>query len=191
MVGVILAGVILAGVTLTISPLFSLAADQNKKVASRASQEFGNVLSFHLDKMQDGKKQQVIADRISDLPVTTTQTIFAFASPQVFVNNPIWRKFLNLIIQNKLLQFVAADKIHLFVHFARSFRQEFAWLKPCLFLKLQSHGSAPRTTVPVPFMTATCNKTILMKVELLSSLKFHVANIFWPPPPRMRHCNVT
>jgi hypothetical protein len=40
-------------------------------------------------------------------------------------------------------------------------------------------------------MTATCNKTILKNVELLSGLKFHVANIFWPPPMGMRHHNVT
>jgi hypothetical protein len=98
---------------------------------------------------------------------------------------------LDLIIQKKLLLFVAVDEIHLFVHFARSFPQDFAWLKPCLLSKLQSHHSASQTTVSVLFMTATCNKTILMNVELLSGLKFHVANIFWPPPPGMRHCNVT
>jgi hypothetical protein len=40
-------GVILAGVVLTISPLLSLiAANQTDKVAMRASQEIGNVLSF-------------------------------------------------------------------------------------------------------------------------------------------------
>jgi hypothetical protein len=113
----------------------------------------------------------------------TTQTIFLFASPQVFVNNPIWWKLLDLIVQEKLLRFVSVDKIHLFVHFACSFWQEFAWLKPYLFLKLQSHGSAMWTTVPVLFMTATCNEMIVQNVKLLSGLKFHQANIFCPPPP--------
>jgi superfamily II DNA helicase RecQ len=90
-----------------------------------------------------------------------------------------------------MLRFVAIDEIHLFVHFARSFCQEFAWLKPYLFSKLQSRGSASRTTVPVLFMTATCNATIVANVlELLSGLQFHVANIFWPPPPGMRYQNV-
>jgi hypothetical protein len=83
---------------------------------------------------------------------------------------------LDLIILKKLLQFVAVDEIHLFVHFARSFRQEFAWLKPYLFSKLQSRGSSSRTTIPVLFMIATCNETIMKNVELLSGLKFHVAN---------------
>jgi hypothetical protein len=46
-------GVILAGVVLTISPLLSLAADQTDKVGSSASQEFGNVMSFQLGKIQD------------------------------------------------------------------------------------------------------------------------------------------
>jgi hypothetical protein len=73
-----------------------------------------------------------------------------------------------------------------------SFRQELAWLKlRLMFSKLQSRGSASRTTVPVLFMTVTCNKTTLVNVELLSNLKFHVANIFWPPPPRMQHRSVT
>jgi superfamily II DNA helicase RecQ len=184
-------GVILAGVVLTISPLLSLAADQTDKVGSKASQEFGNVLSFHLDEIRDRKEQQAVATSVSNLAYATTQTVFLFASPQVFVNNPTWRKLLDVIIQKKLLRFVAVDEIHLFVHFARSFRQEFAWLKPYLFSKLQSRGSSSRTTVPVLFMTATCNESILKNVELLSGLKFHVANIFWPPPPGMRHRNVT
>jgi hypothetical protein len=182
-------GVILAGVVLTISPLLSLAANQNDKV-SRASQEFGNVLSFHLDKIRDQKEQQAVARSISNMASDTTQTIFLFASPQVFVNNPVWRKLLDVIIFKKLLRFVAIDEIHLFVHFARSFRQEFAWLKPYLFSKLQSRGSSSRTTVPVLFMTATCNETIMKNVELLSGLKFHVANIFWPPPTGMQHRSV-
>jgi superfamily II DNA helicase RecQ len=128
--------------------------------------------------------------RRSEILLSVTLVIL-FASPQVFVNNPIWRKLLDLIIDKKLLRFVAVDEIHLFVHFARSFRQEFAWLKPYLFLKLQSRGSSSRTTVPVLFMTAICNKTIMKNVELLSGLKFHVANIFWPPPTGMPHHNVT
>jgi superfamily II DNA helicase RecQ len=184
-------GVILAGVVLTISPLLSLAADQADKVRSRASQEFGNVLSFHLDEIRDRDEQLAVAASISNMVSKTTQTVFLFASPQVFVNNPIWRKLLDAIIQKKLLRFVAVDEIHLFVLFARSFRQEFAWLKPYLFSKLQSRGSTSRTTVPVLFMTATCNESILNKVELLSGLTFHVANIFWPQPKGMRHRNVS
>jgi hypothetical protein len=83
-----------------------------------------------------------------------------------------------------MLQFIAIDEIHLFVHFARSFCQEFAWLKPYLFSKLQSCGSASRTTVPVLFMTATCNTTILRSVELLSGLHFHFAfsSPYWSGP---------
>jgi hypothetical protein len=183
-------GVILAGVSLTISPLLSLAADQTDKIVMRASQAFGNVVSFHLDEIKDKTEQQAVATSVSNLGNDTTQTVFLFASPQVFVNNPIWRKLLDLIIQKKLLRFVSVDEIHLFVHFARSFRQEFAWLKPYLFSKLQARGSAMRTTVPVLFMTATCNETILENVELLSGLKFHQANVFWPPPSGMRHRNV-
>ena len=184
-------GVILAGVVLTISPLFSLAADQTDKVDSRASQEFGNVLSFHLDEIRDRNDQQAVATSVSNMALDTTQTVFLFASPQVFVNNPIWRQLLDSIILNKLLRFVAVDEIHLFVHFARSFRQEFAWLKDCLFSKLHYRGSSSRTTVPVLFMTATCNETIMKNVEVLSGLKFHAANVFWPPPTGMRHRNVT
>jgi hypothetical protein len=56
----------------------------------QASQEFGNVLSFHLDEIKDRIEQQAIATSILNLGRDTTQTIFLFASPQVFVNNPIW-----------------------------------------------------------------------------------------------------
>jgi hypothetical protein len=182
--------VILAGVVLTISPLLSLGSDQNEKIGMKASQEYGTVVSFHLDEIKERTEQQAVSDSISNLDADTTQTVFLFASPQVFVNHPVWRKLLDTIIQTKLLRFVAIDEIHLFVHFARSFRQEFAWLKPYLFSKLESRGSASRTTIPVLFMTATCNKTILQNVELLSGLQFHAANIFWPPPSGMRHRNV-
>jgi superfamily II DNA helicase RecQ len=88
-------GVILAGAVLTISPLLSLAADQTDKVGSRASQEFGNVLSFHLNEIQDRNEQQAVATSVSNMAVNPTQTIFLFASPQVFVNNPIWRNLLS------------------------------------------------------------------------------------------------
>jgi hypothetical protein len=183
-------GVILAGVTLTICPLLSLAADQTDKISNRASQEYGNVLSFHLDEIRDRQEQVAVATTVSNLSSSTTQTVFLFASPQAFVNNPTWRKLLDSIIRQKLLRFVAVDEIHLFVHFARSFRQEFAWLKPYLFSKLQARGSSARTSVPVLFMTATCNESIMKSVELLSGLTFHVSNIFWPPPSGMRHRNV-
>jgi superfamily II DNA helicase RecQ len=110
-------GVILASVVLTIAPLLSHAADQTDKVGTGASQEFGNAMSFHLDKMKDRTEQQAIAASISNLGLNTTQTVFLFALPQAFVNTPVWRKLLDSSIQKKLLQFVAIDKIHLFIHF--------------------------------------------------------------------------
>jgi superfamily II DNA helicase RecQ len=74
-------GVILADVVLTISPLLSLAADQTDKVGSRASQEYGNVLSFHLDEIRDRNKQQAVATSVTNMALDTTQTVFLFASP--------------------------------------------------------------------------------------------------------------
>jgi hypothetical protein len=160
-----------------------------KTVGFDYTKDFGNVVSFHLDKIKHIAKQQAIAASILNLGSDITQTLFLFASPQVFVNHPVWRKPLDLIIQKKLLRFVAIDEIHLFIHFVCSFHQEFDWLKTYLFSKLQSHGSALQMMVPVLFMTATCNKTILQNVEPLSGLKFHVTNIFWPSLPGMQHQN--
>jgi hypothetical protein len=54
---------------------------------------------------------------VSSMAYETTQTVFLFASPQVFVNNPTWQKLLDVIIQKTLLRFVAYDEIHLFLHF--------------------------------------------------------------------------
>jgi hypothetical protein len=86
--------VILAGVVLTLSPLFSLAANQDDKVGMRASQEFGNGMSFHLDEIKKTREQHAVAASVSNLGLDTAQTVFIFASPQVFVNNPIWKKTL-------------------------------------------------------------------------------------------------
>jgi hypothetical protein len=69
-----------------------------RPVGSRASQEFGNVMSFHLDEIRDTNEQQAVVTSLSNLSFDTTQTVFLFASPQVFLNNNIWRKLLDLII---------------------------------------------------------------------------------------------
>jgi hypothetical protein len=45
-------------------------------------------MSFHLDEIKDRTEQQAVAASVSNLGPDTTQTVFLFASPQVFVNNP-------------------------------------------------------------------------------------------------------
>jgi hypothetical protein len=90
------------------------------------------------------------------------------------------------------------DEVHLFVQFRLTFCQEFALLQPVLFKKLRVQVSRPsaklsrfHTTVPVLFMTATCNQTMVEKIEKLSGLRFHhSSSIFWPSADAMHHWNV-
>jgi hypothetical protein len=89
---------------------------------------------FHLDKIQDRKMQQSsVAVSILNLDSNTTQTVFLFALPAqaLFVNNPVWQKLLDLIILKKICHHPWWDTVHLFIHFARSFCQEFAFMTAC------------------------------------------------------------
>jgi superfamily II DNA helicase RecQ len=87
-------GVILAGVTLSISPLLSLAADQTNKVGTKASQEFGNVLSFHLDEIRDRNKQQAVATSVLQ------KNVYQAIPHRPYSHLP-YHKFLSTILYGK------------------------------------------------------------------------------------------
>jgi hypothetical protein len=90
-------------------------------------------VSFHLDEIKDRTEQLAAAASILNLDSNTTQTIFLFASPQAFVNNPVSRKLLDSIIQKKMLLFVAINEINLFVHFPGIFTKSLLGSNPISF----------------------------------------------------------
>jgi hypothetical protein len=142
------------------------------------SQEFGNVVSFHLDEIKHTTEQQAVTTSISNLGSDTMQTIFLFALPQVFVNHPVcWRKLLDLIIQQKVLCFVVAVD----VHFAHSFCQEFdAWLKPYISFQSCSLVALPHGQQSQGLVYACCP-------NLQQNNSPECGAPFWPEIPFCQH----
>ena len=189
--------VMCAGVSLTITPLLSLGADQTQKIRQNASTNGGPVHAYHLDELRCPQAQQLLSDQLLSLSINTDTTVFLFSSPQAIVNNQVWRPMIDSLIAKRLLSMLCIDEVHLFVQFGLTFRQEFALLQSVLFKKLRVQASASaepsrfHTTVPVLFMTATCNQTMVEQIEKLSGLRFHrSSNIFWPSADAMHHWNV-
>jgi superfamily II DNA helicase RecQ len=123
--------------------------------------------------------------------------LFLFSSPQAIVNNQIWRPMIDSLITKRLLSMLCIDEVHMFVQFGLTFRQEFALLQSVLFKKLRVKASPSaelsrfHTAVPVLFMTATCNQSMVAQNEKLSGLRFdRSSNIFWPSADAMHHQNV-
>jgi superfamily II DNA helicase RecQ len=117
------------------------------------------------------------------------KTLFLFSSPQLIVTKPAVLQILQSLLQNGHLVFVAVNELHLFVHFALSFRTSFASLKPILF----DHLHAPSSTaplVPLLLMTVTCTPRILKDAEELLGFTLEPSNIHWPSPAGMRHRSV-
>jgi superfamily II DNA helicase RecQ len=104
---------------------------------------------------------------------------------------------IDSLIAERLLSMLCIDEVHLFVQFGLTFCQEFALLQSVLFKKLlvqvspSAEQSRFHTNVPVLFMTATCNQTMVEQIKKLSGLRFHrSSSIFWPSADAMHHRNV-
>jgi hypothetical protein len=132
-------------------------------------------------------------------PINTDTTVFPFSSPHAIVNNQVWRPMIDSLIAKRLLSMLCIDEVHLVVQFGHTFRQEFALLQLVLFKKLQVLQVSPSaelsrfhtSTVPVLFMMATCNQTMVEQIGKLSGLRSHCSSsIFWLSADAMHHRNV-
>jgi superfamily II DNA helicase RecQ len=190
--------VMCAGVSLTITPLLSLGADQTQKIRRNTSiVNGGPVHAYHIDELQCPRAKKLLSDQLISLLFDADVTVFLFSSPQAIVNNQIWRPIIDSLITKRLLSMLCIDEVHLFVHYGLTFRQEFALLQLALFKKLRVKASSSaqlacfHTTVPVLFMTATCNLSMVAQIEKLSGLHFDLSsNKFWPSADAMHHRNV-
>ena len=132
----------LKGVTICLTPLLSLGADQVNKLMINTRSEDTTITALHLDKCDHGDIPEVMGlmKNLKD-----TSTIFIFCSPQSITEK--FDTFVNALIHDGLIRFVVVDKVHLFTHFGRSFRNEFNDLKdrffPIWLPQCQCYSSLP------------------------------------------------
>ena len=155
--------VLFRGVSLTVVPVLSLGADLSEKVRQKASQGCGRVISIHLDEIQNSVDALEIIESIESLPNNTQKTIMLFASPQALIDKLHWKRFVNRLIKNNMLRFIAVDEIQLFVHYGLSFRSQFAMLSTTIFKQIKNGKYA--TKVPVLFMTASCTSEMFTQLK--------------------------
>jgi superfamily II DNA helicase RecQ len=151
-------GVINGGVSLTITPLLSLGADQEEKMAARATQTEGAVVPIHLDEVRSLADQVRIVAAIKQLSQDSHATVFLYSSPQAICNKKfLWKELLHWLIGRDRLSMVTVDEVHLFVHFGLTFRKEFMHLTAKLFKKLRVGSSNDYSKkfckVPILFMS--------------------------------------
>jgi superfamily II DNA helicase RecQ len=189
-------GVICGGVSLTITPLLSLGADQEEKMNARAKQTEGPVVPIHLDEVRSFADQTRIVKEIKQLSGDSHATVFLFSSPQAICNKKfLWKELLHWLIVRDRLSMVTVDEVHLFVHFGLTFRKEFMHLTAKLFSRLRcgpsNNYSKHFTKIPILFMTATCTKFIVERVEsMIGFIIDKSVNVFWPGPLGMDHRQV-
>jgi hypothetical protein len=174
-------GVIKAGITLIIESMLSLSSDQMSKISNICNTTDG-VSSIQLDAIKKPEQQARVASSLLSLSPNTNRTIYIFSSPEA-LTKPIWSLLMKQLIQKKTLSLVCVDEVHLYVQFAITFRPSIISLKSLLFDLLhvsnQSNNSYQTLKVPVLFMTATFNKTLLDLLTKVTGLSIKSESTFW------------
>ena len=175
-------GIIKMGIILVIQNTLSLSSDQLSKL-KEVSNTVSNLFSIQLDSIKTDSDRDNISNTLLDLKKDTNCTFFLFSSPET-LQMPIWSKMIEKVVQNKTLSYVCVDEVHQFVHFATSFRTQFLNLKSVLFDKLlhaSYSGTSPTTLkVPITFMSATFNKTLLELLQKITGYNFNNECMCWP-----------
>ena len=129
---------------------------------------------------------------IKSYPMDPKKTVIFFSSPQAITSRPYWRDFFRDISRSGLLRLVCVDEVHLFVHYALSFRKAFALLSKVLFKHLKTEDKYC-TKVTILFMTATCTVEIFEQVQSLTGIPFYQdkRNVFWPSPTGMANRSIS
>ena len=94
-------------------------------------------------------------------------SVLVFTSPQTITDK--FPHFVASVADH--VSFVVVDELHMFNAFGRSFRKEFQALKHHLFLVV-------KTSVPILFLTASCNKQIHASFERMIGVK--ITHLDWP-----------
>lgn len=175
-------GCLLRGITLVIVPLLVLGTDQGAKFDG-ATPSFGQVLSVNLDQLKCGTLQQNFRSWLLNLPVTTTHSIFLFASPQTLDG---WASTLQLLLERQLLRFITIDEVYLVSLFGMDFRDEFRRMKANIIGPFMA--SAKRK--PLLIMSATLTPDIIAGMDVILGVRIPNDNILWAPPVLFMKSNI-
>ena len=175
---------------LTITPLILLEANVETKMTLKTKYTVGTVVLVHLDTISLLKDQNDLVMELKHLLLDGHTNVLLFLSPHVILNKKLpWSDFIDWLMVNKRLSMVCVDKVHLFVHFGLTFRDNFKGLTPVLFAKLKVVGSGTMAVFPLLFMTGIGLKTIVFLLQKLLGIHFdNKHNIFWPLDEDMQHC---
>ena len=159
------------GITINIAPLLSLSADQNNKLKSKCKCK--NVHSLHLDEYNDAVQISEIKNLLLKHPQNSPVSLILFTSPQRLVEYPEYLDTIDTLIGRGTLKLVSIDEVHLFTQFGLWFRLEFIKLKHEFFSKVMNK-------VPILFMTASANESVIFHLELLTGIQLKNENYIWP-----------
>jgi superfamily II DNA helicase RecQ len=85
------------GVTWTISPMLSLAANQESSVNRNANQQTNHaIIPIHLDNYRNSKDQNAIFEQIKRLSKNSTTTVLLFSSPQAIQDSATYFEMFKL-----------------------------------------------------------------------------------------------
>jgi hypothetical protein len=173
------------GVTWCIGPLLALGADQESKINKRSLSNDGKTFALHLDEYRTEAQLFGIWEELNAYTRQSELAVVVLTSPQILCSSSTIRNMFMTMLDSGALQLLCVDEAHLFVQFGLFFREEFIQLKSLLFEKLLLHGTSIYTKIPILFMTATANQTILSQLERITGYIFQKQNVFWPPAPQM------
>ena len=145
-------GAIERGIVLVIVPLLALSADQLKKFKS-ANQAYGAVDAFHIDEVvkESAAKYQEVLARLRSLRRSTTSTAFICSSPQFFTIHPAFCELMVKQANERVLQLIVVNEVHVYVQHGMSFRCEIRELKDVFFSKVfdkLKQSSRPKSYSP-------------------------------------------
>jgi superfamily II DNA helicase RecQ len=173
------------GVTWCIGPLLALGADQESKINKRSLSNNGKTFAIHLDEYRTESQLLGIWKELKEFTRQSELAVVMLTSPQILCNSETIRNIINNMVQSGTLQMLCVNEAHLFVQFGLFFREEFIQLRVLLFQTLLLNSTSKHTKIPVLFMTATANQTILSQLERITGYTFAKHNIFWPAAPQM------
>ena len=145
-------------VTIYVSPLLTLGADQVNKIMQKTRLLGNTIVPIHLDAVQSDDDMAYVTSLMTS--VNPQCSVLVFTSPQTITNK--FPHFVASVADH--VSFVVVDELHMFNAFGRSFRKEFQALKHHLFLVV-------KTSVPILFLTASCNKQIHASFERMIGVK--------------------
>ncbi len=107
-------GVIKRGVSLIIENTLLLSSDQLSKIKN-ISKQLPNAHSFQLDLIKTKPTCINLANQIKNLQLTSSTTIFLFASPESLLSAP-WLLLIQHTIGNNILRQICIDKVHFYIN---------------------------------------------------------------------------